>query len=192
MSQSDLFQAALEKLADNTATAARKITNRRNITKADKVIRLAALFNRANATATALGDVFTSRQLEELTGHPTPTKGIPATDDSARLLKSATTALEDREAALERVERLARSEPLQSAQRAATEAMSNHFGKRGGYIGWTRQLNTGACEVCQRWERDGRVWPPDHRMPQHPNCACVQRIVITTTKPKSVRRKKHI
>lgn len=190
MTAADTFQTALEKLAEDTAAAARRIANRRNITKADKVVRIAALLQRSNATATALADAWTSRQLEDLTGRATPAKGIAATDDSERLLKSAKTALEDRATALERVERLARSEPLQTAQTSVTEALTGRKAGRGGYLGWVRQLNVGACEVCQRWERGGRVWPADHYMPRHPNCACVQRVVTTTTKPKPVRKRK--
>lgn len=190
MTAADKFQTALETLAEDTATAARRIANRRNITRADKVVRIAALLQRSNATATALADAWTSRQLEDLTGRATPAKGIAATDDSERLLKSAKTALEDRGTALERVERLARSEPLQTAQSSVTEAMTGRKAGRGGYLGWVRQLNAGACEVCQRWERGGRVWPADHYMPRHPSCACVQRIVTTTTKPKPVRKRK--
>lgn len=189
MTTSDLFQSALEKLADDTTTAARKIMARK-ISTTDKAVKLAALLNRANAQAVALADTFTSRQLESLTGRATPARGITPTDDSDRLLKSAKTALEDRGTAVERVERLARSEPLQTAQTSATEALSGHKQGRGGYLGWVRQLNAGACELCTHWERNGRVWPADHWMPRHPNCACVPRIVLSTTKPKTVRKRR--
>lgn len=189
MTTSDVFQSAVEKLADDTATAARKILARK-ISKTDKAVKLAGLLNRANAQAVTLADTFTSRQLESLTGKATPATGITPKDDSDRLLKSAKTALEDRTTALERVERLARSEPLQTAQASATEALSGHKIGRGGYLGWVRQLNANACELCTHWERGGRVWPPDHWMPRHPNCACVPRIVVSKTRPKPVRRRK--
>jgi hypothetical protein len=190
MTAADQFQSAIESLAEDTAAQARRIANRRNITRTDKATRLAALLNRANAHATTLGEAFTQRQVESLTGRPVPAKGLAPTDDSERLLKATRTALEDRDTAVERVERLARSEPLHTAQSSVTEAMSGHRPGRGGYLGWVRQLNTGACEVCQHWERGGRIWPAEHRMPLHPNCACVQRIVTTTTKPKPVRTRR--
>jgi hypothetical protein len=185
----DQFQNRLEKLASDTAEAARRIANRRNITKADRATRLAALLNRANAEATALADSFTSRQLEELTGKPVPAKGIPATDDSDRLLKAARTVLIGPDSPLERVERLARSEPLASAQSAVTEAVTGQK-VRGGYLGWTRQLDADACERCRWWARNGRVWPQDHRMPKHPNCACIQQFVMQKTRPRPVRKRK--
>jgi len=189
MTLSDDFQHALEVLADDTAKAARKIVNRRNVTKADRAVRLAALLNRANATATGLGEAFTNRQLEALTGRPVTAKGLLPTDDSERLLKAAETVMEDRDP-VERVERLARSEPIGKAQTAVTDAMEGRKGSRGKFFGWVRQLNAGACEVCRRWERGGRVWPADHWMPRHPNCVCVQRIIQTTTPPKPVRKRK--
>lgn len=189
MTQADTFQAELEKLADQTAAHAARIV-RAHRSKAERVARLVSLLQRSNATATALGDTFTSRQLEALTGQPTPTTGVLPTDDSERLLKAARTALEDRSTSLERVERLARSEPLQTAQQTVTEAMTGKRVGRGGYLGWVRQTNAGACELCQHWARGGRVFPPDHGMARHPNCACVQRLVITTARPKQVRKRK--
>lgn len=186
----DQFQTALERLADNTAQQARRIANRRNIGKSTKAVQLAALINRSNAAAVALADAHASRQLESLTGRAVPARGLLPTDDSARLLKSARTALEDRDTALDRVERLARSEPLSTAQTSVTEALSGQKAGRGGYIGWTRQTNAGACELCTHWARGNRVWPADRYMPRHPNCACVQRITITTTKPRPVRKRR--
>lgn len=191
MTAADQFQTAMENLAEDTARQARRIANRRNITKADKAIRLAGLLNRSNAAATALADTFTSRQLEDITGRPVPARGLLPDDDSDRLLKAAKSALEDRDTALERVERLGRSEPLQTAQTSVTEALTGQKPGRGGYwLGWVRQLNAGACEVCQRWERGGRVWPADHYMPRHPNCACIPRVVRVARKPKPVRKRR--
>ncbi|UJL27007.1 hypothetical protein HZU38_18875 [Mycolicibacterium vanbaalenii] len=189
MTTADRFQSALEKLADDTATAARRIANRRNLTKADKAVRLAGLLNRANAAAVALGDGFTARQIEALTGTPAPAAGVLPADESDRLLQAAQTALEDRDSALERVERLARSEPVDTAQTAVTDAMNSHTPPKGQHFGWTRLLNSGACEVCVRWARNGRVWPATHWMPRHPNCACVQQIVTTDTPPKPVTKR---
>lgn len=188
MTAADQFQSAIERLADDTAATARRIANRRNISRADKAVRLAGLINRANAQATLLADAFTSRQLESLTNRPAPAKGLLPTDDSERLLKSAKTVLSDPDP-LDRVERLARSEPLATAQTSVTEALSGQKRGRGGYIGWQRQLNAGACSLCQHWARNGRIWPAEHWMPRHPNCACVQRLVITPTKPKPVRKR---
>lgn len=188
MTVADRFQDAIEKLADDTAAQARRIANRRNISKADKAVRLAALLNRANASATGLADSATSRQLESLTGRPAPARGLLPTDGSDRLLKSARTVLADPDP-LERVERLARSEPLATGQSSVTEALSGRKHGRGGYIGWVRQLNANACDLCTHWARGGRVFPATHGMATHPACGCVQQLVLTKTAPKPVRRK---
>lgn len=88
-----------------------------------------------------------------------------------------------------RLERLARSEVFNAAQNGTNEALSSHKVK-GRYLGWVRQLEAGHCQLCEWWAKDGRVWPKSHRMVTHPNCNCVQRVVVTDTRPKPVKRKK--
>lgn len=183
----DKFRAAAEKLAEDTARLAGRIANRRNITRDQKAVRIAALLNNADAAATALADGWTSRQLETLTGQATPAKGVLPTDHSERLLKSANTVLADG-IDLDRVERLARSEVMSTAQSAATEAMTGRK-VRGGYIGWRRMTNPGACDLCVKWAASKRVFPPDVTMARHVSCGCVPEAVISETKPKPIRRK---
>ena len=48
------------------------------------------------------------------------------------------------------------------------------------YEGWTRGMDSDACQLCNWWSRDGRVWPKDHVMPTHPGCTCVQVPTIST------------
>ena len=40
--------------------------------------------------------------------------------------------------------------------------------------GWTRGLDSTACQLCVWWWRAGRGWPKSHHMPRHPGCTCVQ------------------
>lgn len=188
MTAADDFQNALEALADDTAKAARRIANRRNVTKADRAVQLVGLLNRANASAVALGDGFTSRQLEALTGRPVPSTGVLPTDDSERLLDAVRTIMADR-APLDRIERLSRSEATSAAQSAATDALSAQKPRRGFY-GWVRQLDANACERCRRWASKGRVFPAAHRFARHPNCLCVPKVVQTNTRPKPVRTRR--
>jgi hypothetical protein len=186
----DRFQHELERLAEDVARQARRIANRRNITRADRAVRLAGLVNRARAQATALGELGALRQLEELTGRPVPARGVLPDDQGDRLLDAARTLLGDRDP-LERVERMARSEFLQAAQQAVMQAVEGHDAPRGKHYGWTRQLNAGACERCTRWARNGRVWPATHPMKQtHPQCACIQKFGVYPTPPKPVRKKR--
>lgn len=50
--------------------------------------------------------------------------------------------------------------------------------------GWTRGLDSGACQLCHFWHRSGRVWPRDHPMPTHTNCKCQQVPVYGGDTPK--------
>lgn len=185
----DKYQAELEKLADATARAARRAANRRNVTRAARAANVAAIVQRGNAQALALAEAFTQRQLESATGRAIPAKGLLPADDSDRLLKAAKTVLSEPDP-LVRVERLGASEVLYTAQGGVQESMDGRKRSRGGYLGWVRQMDSNPCERCQRWYRNGRIWPPDHPMPRHFNCRCVQRIVLVSEQPKPVRKRK--
>jgi hypothetical protein len=74
-----------------------------------------------------------------------------------------------------RLSRLARSEPLETAQQATHQAMQ----QQPLVEGWVRQMDADPCQLCIWWWRDGRVWPKDHPMPTHKGCNCSQRVVLT-------------
>ncbi len=176
----DDYQNALERLAQ--ATAAR-VQN-----EASPVV-IVALLNRARARAVALADLYAARQFEDLTGSVTTTSGVLPADDSDRLAKAVETIASGEPGdSVVRLERLARSEVFTAAQDATLQALSGRE-VDGRHVGWVRQLEQGHCQLCEWWARDGRVFPKDHRMPTHPNCNCVQRIVISETKPLPVKRR---
>lgn len=185
----DRYQAELEKLADSTAQAARRAANRRNVTKAARAANVAAIVQRGNAQALALAEAFTQRQLEGVTGRAVPAKGLLPADDSDRLLKAAKTILEDPDP-LARIERLGESEVLHTAQGGVQESLTGRHRSRGGYLGWVRRMESDPCKRCVWWSRNGRVFPPDHRMPRHHSCRCVQEIVLVPVKPLPVRKRK--
>ncbi|OBC08990.1 hypothetical protein A5784_06330 [Mycobacterium sp. 852013-50091_SCH5140682] len=185
----EAYQAALEKLADTTAHAARRAANRRNVTRATRAANVAAIVQRGNAQAVSLAEAWTQRQLEHVTGRVSLAQGLLPTDDSERLMQAAKTILADPDP-LARAERLAVSEVLHTAQGAVQESLSGTRKARGGYLGWVRQTESDACPKCQRWARNGRVWPPSHWMPRHFNCRCVQRIVTVPEPPKPVKNRK--
>lgn len=88
--------------------------------------------------------------------------------DVRRLQAAVTTALEDNDRAAMRLERLTRAEVVQSGQQGLQTAMI----ESPYVVGWQRELEKDACELCQWWAREGRVWPVDHVMPTHKGCAC--------------------
>lgn len=92
----DQYQAATEQLASQTEQAALALYAQYRagqLDQTDAALLLAALINRANATATSLADVWLAIQIEQLTGKPVPTVGVLPVDGSERLVKAANTIL---------------------------------------------------------------------------------------------------
>lgn len=90
------YQAATEQLAAQTEQAALALYAQYRagqLDQSDTALLLAALINRANATATSLADVWLAIQIEYLTGEPVPTVGVLPVDGSERLVKAVNTIL---------------------------------------------------------------------------------------------------
>jgi hypothetical protein len=142
---------------------------------------ISGVVNLANAGAVSLADMFIAAQIEELAGVPTPVTGAAPTDEHERLLEAVHTILSEQPAdpdepgqAQTRLERLARSEPLETAQRAATEAMQ----EQPLVQGWTRAMDSDPCPLCVYWWREGRIWPKIHPFQGHKGCNCAARVVL--------------
>lgn len=193
------YRARLDTLGDDTDHASQLILAAYlagKLTRAVAVAGIAGRINLANAKATALADYFLAAQITALSGEPTPAVGVVPVDDSKRLTKAVETTLSEPlgtpeqskpsdDTTEKRLTRLARSEPLTTAQAATTEAMT----KQPLIEGWIRELHEGACELCVWWWREGRVWPKSHPLQSHPGCLCSQRIVLRTSiKPVGGRR----
>ena len=97
--------------------------------------------------------------------------GLPVPDSPQRrwIDTASRQAGDARQTAETRLTRLARSEPMDKAQRGYGEAIRQDSRTEG----WKRGLELDACELCTWWDRDGRIWPKDHVMPTHKGCACV-------------------
>lgn len=74
-----------------------------------------------------------------------------------------------------KLERLVTNDYYFTAQETTHQAMQ---AQDNLIIGWTRDMEATACQLCRWWDRDGRVWPVTHRMPTHKGCACSQKPVI--------------
>ncbi len=189
----DEYQQRTEALAASTAASVLALyaaLQAGGLPPAQAVEVIAAVVNTANAAATTLADVFTSAQVEAVTSLPQPPTGIAPTDDGVRLIKAVETILADlpepgptqeraeepdpAETAANRLERLARAEPLDTGQAVTVEIVN----RLPVVEGWTRKLDADPCERCVRWAEDGRVFPKDHHFKRHLNCNCQQEIVI--------------
>lgn len=148
---------------------------------ADAITTVAVVVNRANARATGLGDLYVSQAIEEAVGEAVPTIGMLPVDHSERLLKAAETILvappADATPTDVRLARLARSEPLETAQKAVSDAIADHPLVEG----WVRQMDSDPCELCVWWSRGGRVWPKAHPFQSHKGCNCQPRLVLVKT-----------
>lgn len=85
-----------------------------------------------------------------------------------------------------RLERLARGAVARAGQDSREQAIA-----RSPLVeGWTRGLDSTACQLCRWWWREGRVWPKRHHMPRHPGCTCVQ-VPELTRELRDVSREAH-
>lgn len=152
---------------------------------------IAQLVDAANAAAFSLADAYIALQIERLTGLPAPAAGIPPSDGVERLRKAVHTIFDNLEAMVEhaesvmatedpvqtatmRLERLARSEPLEAGQNAVVKVMV----EQPLVEGWTRAMDDDPCQLCEWWWRGGRIWPKAHPFQSHKGCNCQPEIVL--------------
>lgn len=155
---------------------------------------LASYLVAANGQAVALADLAYAAEVMTQTGTAAPTVGLTPTDDLERLIKAASTVLSVAETSPVPeaiIRRLGRSEPLETAANAYSDAMI----RSGRTKGWTRQKSANACQLCTWWWREGRVWPAEHKFQHHKGCTCTPKPVIaegiretwTTARAKGIR-----
>ena len=77
---------------------------------------------------------------------------------------------------LNRLERLARSEPLRTGQ----ETIIRIVNRLPVVTGWVRKLDANPCSRCRRWAEDGRVFSSGTPFKRHFGCNCQPEIVVRT------------
>lgn len=97
--------------------------------------------------------------------------------EEERIAQAVTTILGSDQDTLMQLQRMADNEPKQAAADGSADVIRGSRRVQG----WTRDLDADACQLCEWWARDGRVWQPDHVMPRHTGCTCGQRPVVTRT-----------
>lgn len=148
-----------------------------NLSRDETIRYIASAIAVANGQAAALADLALAAEIMAALGEAIPVVGLTPADDVERLTKAATTVLtvaEASEVPEAIISRLARSEPLETAARSYGDAMI----RSGRTRGWRRQLSAGACQLCQWWSRDGRIWPAEHPFQHHKGCTCTPKPVI--------------
>ncbi|WP_204806455.1 hypothetical protein [Mycobacterium riyadhense] len=192
----DDYQLQTEALAARTAARVAEVyaaMQAGHISTEEAEELIAALVNAANAAAFTFADAYVSLQIEKATTLPATATGITPVDDYDRLLKAAHTILdgllnmlkahltaddeqhsEPVQTAGMRLGRLARSEPLETGQKASVAAMT----EQPLVEGWTRQMDDDPCQLCVWWSRDGRIWPKAHPFQSHKGCNCQPKIVL--------------
>ncbi len=126
----------------------------------------------ANRQAENLARLYltTARHLFQL-----PAVALPVViqDDTERIAQALRTAQGKGAGS---IERLARSEPLQSAQKALSRGLEATDQR------WTRHTGPSACPDCRRLA-DGQPLPASVAMAiPHPSCSCVQRFIPEETR----------
>ena len=174
------YQGQTEGLATGTAAQVAAVyaaLQAGQITTVEAGALIAAAVNLANATASSLADAFVAAHIEAVTGVPTPAVGVPPSDDTERLAVAARTILDDDDLdAGIRFERLARAEPLISAQRHAAAVMR----LQPAVHGWRLRLDADACELCRWYAAGGRVYRLTRTFRQpHPGCNCQPEPVLS-------------
>lgn len=167
----------LQQLGERTARQVLQLLDQLDagLLTADQLPELAAVLVKLGADQAAvltLGDLV--RELADAgapAGALPPVSGVTAHSTLAGAELAAGTVMagpvEQRRA---RLERLARGAVARAGQDSREQAIS-----RSPLVeGWTRGLDSTACQLCRWWWREGRVWPKQHQMPRHPGCTCVQ------------------
>ncbi len=137
---------------------------------------------RANVAATSLADLVLTALVIRHLRQPVSPLGLvptPAQIDVERLSEAARTVLVTDVASIDtaegleesrarRLRRLARAEPLGTAQDSLQRAMAQRE-----LAGWLRSTGPDPCERCRGWA-DGQVRAPTVAMKRHPGCTCEQ------------------
>ena len=128
---------------------------------------LAAIVAAANSRAAALADLSLAAALTVALRRPVAPLGLtPSPDDPERLSKAASTLLAVETLTPQRVARLARAEPLDTAARSYSQGMAHS----PHVTGWTRAVSADACQACQSMA--GGTLPDTVPMWHHTGCTC--------------------
>lgn len=175
------YQAVLQQLTSDAARRAEALLRQYNAGELPRdafVDALAALVDAARAQGATAAVAVLRAYLEAALDEPLPLTPIGVESAHGRLVQAVGTILDDpaQDSAMQ-VERLATNETTTAAATAYAETMA----AQPLVSGWRRGLDDDPCQLCQWWDRDGRVYHRTHRMPTHPGDMCHPVPVVTRT-----------
>lgn len=173
--QPTLFQRGLEALRDNTAAVVMGVyasLRQAELSKSDIVDVLTPVLQRAAIEGQAMARGEFARMAERIgvvTDVTDAVEPVSFTNTATERLQAALqSALEDDDTAAARLERLARADPIEEAQRELTRSMQSN----DEIVGWRRVLDSDHCEICGWLYRGGHVYKPSQELWVHPGCLC--------------------
>lgn len=138
------------------------------LTYAEFSVTTSTLISTAMAQGVTLAELTLGGYLEQALGYVPAFAGVAPQDAASRLATAlATITASDLDTRMQ-LERLARSEVLDSAATGFDEAI-----KRNPHVDrYTRGLESNACELCVWLYKDGYPYPVTKPMHRHPGCTC--------------------
>jgi hypothetical protein len=125
----------------------------------------------ANERGRAAAEIALNGYLIAAVGEVTaPVVVAAVVDDRDRLEKAFATITASDKDIIMQLERIGVVEPLEAAARRMSEGIQQDKRVKG----WVREMDSGACQLCRWWWREGREWPAAHPMPTHKGCVCTQ------------------
>lgn len=146
------------------------------LTSSEFVDVVTAVVLSGNAHAYALGATSVRSLIEAKVAavEITPAVAQPHHLDDVRISTALTTVLASETDTLMQLQRIADNEPKQ----AAADGSGDVLAASERVTGWTRALDSKACELCRWLAKDGFVFPDSEPLVRHTGCVCSQDPVI--------------
>ncbi|MCG7426032.1 hypothetical protein MHY20_00100 [Helcobacillus sp. ACRRO] len=168
------FTDLLERMQDGPRKAAEGIAAAYldgEFTSIDEAARaLARVASTSIESAQILGQAACRDILLTIGETPSATAAPLPLVDHARLITASTTCLSTEHTAVMAAGRMVTAELV----RAAQDAFHRQMQDSEKVTGWKRGMESSACQLCEWWSREGRVWPKDYPIQTHKGCTCRQ------------------
>lgn len=128
----------------------------------------AVMLSTVRARGVAIAELTLGGYLQEALGHVPAFVGVATADTADRLTKAVATITASELDTPMQLRRLAVAEVLDAASTGFSSAIKSHPAVKG----YTRGLESDACELCTWLYKDGYVYPANQSMHTHTGCVC--------------------